>query len=417
MDFRSVRLQFRLPCLQVNFPQSRCWRSYSGSCSDSAGCGPEEEIPPTLTPSPPATGVPAAPTATPRPSPTPSPTPTPLPPALEAEYQLIDEDGLLQVAAVTIPEDGWLVAYPDDQLELDAERALGWLPVPAGQSAELSLEIDPDWPERTVQLALHGGRTGEAFAPTADNLLLLETLEIDTRATVPALEVADQPVMADGVVTIGRVFMPRPGWLAIFPAGVGEDLTAADLLGYAPLQAGETTSITVAIRWREAPTTLSAVLLSDASRNRCLTWRPTGRSPLTATSWRLISRRCTPPISSCSISRSSITALRHPFLNCTYSCKHYGPYIHCFTCEHHNDFGLLIVNIGHIHLVKETSAKYIIVLLASITSFGVLAMFIYHIFSTSLATGLVLLVFIAGAFIMEFILAKVNKRKIKKQIN
>jgi len=76
-----------------------------------------------------------------------------------------------------------------------------------------------------------------------------------------------------------------------------------------------------------------------------------------------------------------------------------------------------IVNIGHMHLVKETGAKYIIVLLASITSFGVLAMFIYHIFSTSLATGLVLLVFIAGAFIMELVLEKVNKRKIKKQIN
>jgi len=76
----------------------------------------------------------------------------------------------------------------------------------------------------------------------------------------------------------------------------------------------------------------------------------------------------------------------------------------------------LVVNIGHLHLTKETSAKYIIVLLASITSFVVLGMFLYHIFSTTLSTGLVLLAFIAGAFIMEFILQKVNKRKIKAQI-
>jgi amino acid transporter len=77
----------------------------------------------------------------------------------------------------------------------------------------------------------------------------------------------------------------------------------------------------------------------------------------------------------------------------------------------------LMVNIGHLRLTKETGAKRNLIILATITSFAVLALFLYHVYKTAPKTGLVLLVFIAIAFIGEYLLEKIKKRKIKPTIN
>jgi amino acid transporter len=76
----------------------------------------------------------------------------------------------------------------------------------------------------------------------------------------------------------------------------------------------------------------------------------------------------------------------------------------------------LLVNVGHLRLTKETGAKRSIVIIATITCTGVLGLFLYHIFSTAPNTGFVLLIFIAAAFIGEFLLQKVKHRKIKPAI-
>ena len=77
----------------------------------------------------------------------------------------------------------------------------------------------------------------------------------------------------------------------------------------------------------------------------------------------------------------------------------------------------LMVNIGHLGLIKATGAKRSLVILATITSFGVLALFLYHVYKTAPKTGIVLLFFIAAAFIGEYLLQKTRKRKIKPTIN
>ncbi len=230
----------------------------AGLVLGSSGCS-QEPAAPTPTPTRAAT---AAPTGTVRPSPTPNPTATPIPPSIDASYQLIGPDGALHVDEVVIPEDGWLAAYPDGQGELDPAADLGHVALTAGSNPSVTLSIDPMWPERSIQLALFGGRSEDAFAPSLDTLLQVTRLEIDTPMTIPAISVADQEIMVDGLVTIERVFAPRPAWVAIYPA---DDHGHERLLGYAPVMAGESKNITLPIRWREAPTDLQAVILADGA--------------------------------------------------------------------------------------------------------------------------------------------------------
>ncbi len=232
-----------------------------------SGCAqPPEELPtpePTATPEEQAQLPTPEPSATPMPTPTPRPTSTPLPAGLIINYQIVQRDGMLTIEELTIPEDGWLVVYPDRRGQLIAGDALGFAPVSAGQQSGVMVAINPQWPEQTVQIALHGGRTGEddsLLTASADNLLLIQTVQIDTLATLPEIEAADQEVMDDGIVNIGRVSIRQPGWLAVYPA---DDVERVHLLGYVPLPAGESEAVAVPIRWREAPDTLRAVVLQD----------------------------------------------------------------------------------------------------------------------------------------------------------
>jgi len=77
----------------------------------------------------------------------------------------------------------------------------------------------------------------------------------------------------------------------------------------------------------------------------------------------------------------------------------------------------LVVNIGHLRLVKETGAKYSVIILATFSCVAILCLFLFHIFATAPNIGFVLLVFIVTAFIMEFLLQKTRKRKIKPRVN
>jgi amino acid transporter len=72
----------------------------------------------------------------------------------------------------------------------------------------------------------------------------------------------------------------------------------------------------------------------------------------------------------------------------------------------------LLVNVGHLRLTKETGARPIVILLATLSCFATLALFVYHVFSNAPKTAMVLLVFIVAAFMGEFLLQKVCHRKI-----
>ena len=119
-----------------------------------AACAREgETADPTATtaPSPSATrqttGAMARPeTATPSPSPTatftPQPTPTPVVPVITALDQVLNEDGELVIAGVTVPEDGWLVIHAQDA-EGNVGNVLGTAPVTAGSNADVTVTVDP----------------------------------------------------------------------------------------------------------------------------------------------------------------------------------------------------------------------------------------------------------------------------------
>jgi amino acid transporter len=75
----------------------------------------------------------------------------------------------------------------------------------------------------------------------------------------------------------------------------------------------------------------------------------------------------------------------------------------------------LLVNVGHLRLIRETGARRVIVLLAALTCLATLGLFLYHVYSTAPKTLAALLIFIAAAFIGEFLLQKARHRKIRPQ--
>jgi amino acid transporter len=75
----------------------------------------------------------------------------------------------------------------------------------------------------------------------------------------------------------------------------------------------------------------------------------------------------------------------------------------------------LLVNIGHLRLFRETGARQVVIMLAALTCFGTLALFLYHVVSTAPRTVATLFVFIAAAFIAEFSLQKARHRMIRSR--
>jgi len=73
----------------------------------------------------------------------------------------------------------------------------------------------------------------------------------------------------------------------------------------------------------------------------------------------------------------------------------------------------LLVNVGHLRLTRETGARRVVVLLAALTVFATLALFVYHVVSTAPKTAVALVMFIAAAFIGEVLLQKARQRKIR----
>jgi amino acid transporter len=76
----------------------------------------------------------------------------------------------------------------------------------------------------------------------------------------------------------------------------------------------------------------------------------------------------------------------------------------------------LFVNIGHLRLIKETGAKFYLILLAVLTTLATIGLFLYHIFESSPKTLIILIVFIGLAFVAEYLFEKFGNRKIEAKI-
>lgn len=206
-------------------------------------------------------------TNTPTPTATNTPVPTPAVPRISAAGQPLMDDGVLEIASVVSPEDGWLVLYAMQDGELG--EVLGYTAVSTGLNQNLSLTIDPQLATPNLGALLHtdAGEPDEfEFPDGPDEPLLWESAQIATTFTLdfqlsePEIEVAEQAISEDGIVQVNSVLLPQDGWLAILSEANGRP---ADLLGVVPLTTGLHENVVVAIPWRQGTPTLYAALYAD----------------------------------------------------------------------------------------------------------------------------------------------------------
>ncbi|MFK7803955.1 MAG: hypothetical protein AB8G95_20140 [Anaerolineae bacterium] len=211
----------------------------------------------------------AEPTDTPEPTATPSPTPTPVPAAIQlstSEEELGNESNPIYLEEdevvfdqISFPEDGWLVIWPDSNGTLTAEKALGFTEIDAGIQDSVAVDFDlADIRGRSIQVALHSGRDADSeFVADADNLVLIQTLAVDTPASRPMIETDTLVVTEDGFLRVDQVQSDGPGWLAVY------DESGEALLGFAAVPPGASTDIPVPVQWHVATTNLQLHLLQD----------------------------------------------------------------------------------------------------------------------------------------------------------
>ncbi|WP_420628650.1 DUF7282 domain-containing protein [Candidatus Leptofilum sp.] len=215
-------------------------------------------------------GVATAPTDTPRPTATDTPVPTPAAPHISASGQTLTDEGVLAIASVVSPEDGWLVVYAmrDGQLG----DVLGFTAVSTGLNQNLALTIDPQLATPNLVTLLHAdvGEAGEfEFPDGPDEPLLWESAQIATtfalefQLSKPVIEVSEQAIGEDGVLQIDSVLLPQDGWLAIHTEANGRPAT---LLGVVPLTAGLHEDVMLTIPWRQGTPTLVAALYADGGK-------------------------------------------------------------------------------------------------------------------------------------------------------
>ncbi|MCB8988483.1 MAG: hypothetical protein H6661_12130 [Ardenticatenaceae bacterium] len=232
-----------------------------------AACG--EEPTPTATPTEtavPTRTIPPQPTATP----TTAPTPTPLEPTLVVGDQSLGEDGRLLIDSVTVLEPAWVVIHAEREGQVG--EVLGYTAVPAGTSEDVTVTIDPLAATDDLAAILHSdaGQESAFEFPGVDEPLkngtavVSQSFAIERDLELPALSVADQEVLEDGLVRVNSVTMPTPGWVVIHADDEGKIGT---ILGFTFVDAGNSSDVVVHIPWRQATPVLHAMLHEDNGRD------------------------------------------------------------------------------------------------------------------------------------------------------
>ena len=191
-------------------------------------------------------------------------------PSVSASHQVLGDDGQVTIDQVTTEQDGWIVVYVDDDGKTG--EVLGHTPVSEGTSEGILVTIDPLLVGEALYIVLHGddGEAGKFEFPGPDQPLEYEGqpiedhFRIDNRATIPEVEVSNQEVLEDGVVTIDVVAATRPGWLALH---IDDGGAPGKIIAYVPVESGINEQLMLTINWREATTLLHAVLYEDAGEN------------------------------------------------------------------------------------------------------------------------------------------------------
>ncbi|MBP6788195.1 MAG: hypothetical protein KA170_11445 [Candidatus Promineofilum sp.] len=220
-------------------------------------------------------------TLTPEPTPTrtPTPTATPIAPRVEMDDQPLDDRGELTAAEVALPGPGWLVILADDDGE--PGEPIGQTALAGGVHANVAITVDPQLATETLYARLHldAGTEGVFEYPGEDEPYAGEpgtTFAVELQLPRPIVEAAEQTVGESNIVTVARVELLEPGWVAIH---VDDDGQAGAVIGGVRLEAGLYENVPVTIDRRYATPTLHAVLHEDDGEIGLLEF-PDGDQPL-----------------------------------------------------------------------------------------------------------------------------------------
>jgi hypothetical protein len=204
----------------------------------------------TVSPEPPATA-------------TPTPEPTPVSPGVTIADQSLDESGVLVAEQVTLPDAGWLVVYRT--VAGEADEVIGRQPLAAGVHEDVEVTVDTDQATEQLIAGVHldAGAEGVFEFPGEDEPYPGEpeaNFTVELLMPMPRIEVIDQPVAEDGLLTLSLIELLEPTWVAIHTDVDGE---IGPVVGRRLFEAGVFENVSLTIDWRRATPILHAVLHED----------------------------------------------------------------------------------------------------------------------------------------------------------
>jgi len=176
-------------------------------------------------------------------------------------------DGAVTVSKIQAAVDGWIVIHTG--AEGKPGPVIGYAPVSAGESSDVSVTIDAAQATAMMFAMLHvdEGVKGtyefpgaDAPAKDGDAIVMQAFNQPEAMMTAPSVVAEDQSIVEDSV-TIASAYMAVPGWVVIHTAVDGKP---GPVIGYAPLPQGESKDVRVEIDESDATTTLFAMLHVDA---------------------------------------------------------------------------------------------------------------------------------------------------------
>lgn len=222
-----------------------------------------------------------APTLSPEPSRTASPTPepTPIPPGVSIDDQPLDESGLLIAERVTLPGPGWLAIYR--AIDGEADTVIGQVSLAAGVHENVEVSVDTDNVTEQLFAGVHMdvGSEGVFDFPGEDEPYPNEpeaVFVVELLLPQPRIEVSDQAVDEDGLLSLALVEVLEPTWVVIHSEADGQ---IGPVIGGRLLEPGLHENISLTIDWRRATPALFAVLHEDDEERGVLDY-PTGDMPM-----------------------------------------------------------------------------------------------------------------------------------------
>lgn len=191
-----------------------------------------------------------------------------IPSIVVSDQEIERGEGEVVVDSVTADRPGWVVLHADAADPTDREGEPGAIlgQTPVGEGVSEGVVVHFDWQEITPRLhaALYedAGEEGR-FDPAEDEPVSISGTPIRssfTAALPTDVFVINQPA-STGEVVVERAVSNGPGWLVVY--NDFEGLTA-DLLGYAPLEAGVSRGITVPLNGNNITPMLHIMVHEDA---------------------------------------------------------------------------------------------------------------------------------------------------------